>query len=64
MQEMAAIMAAVKAHSVLQTAVQKYLDLRASSDDAAESKPVLVKKVFAQPHSLQVVTPVHCQLAT
>ena len=64
MQEMAAILAAVKAHSVFQTAMRKYLDLRASSDDAAETKPALVDKVSTWARSLQAVTPVHWQLAT
>ena len=57
-------MAAVKAHSVFQTAMQKFLDLRASSNDAAESKPALVNKVFASAQSLQPASLMQWQLAT
>ena len=64
MQEMAAIMAAVKAHSVFQTAMQKFLDLRAPSNDAVETKPALVNKVDGLAQSLQSVPFVHWQLAT
>ena len=64
MQEMAAIMAAVKAHSVFQTAMQKFLDLRASSSDAAEAKPALVSKVFAKTQALPSAPRIHRQLAT
>ena len=37
-------MAAVKAHSVFQTAMQKFLDLRAPSNDSADAKPALVNR--------------------
>ena len=64
MQEMTAIMAAIKAHSVFQSAMQKFLDLRAPSNDSADAKPALVNKVFALAQSLQAVPLVHWQLAT
>ena len=57
-------MAAVKAHSVFQTAMQKFLDLRAPSNDAADAKPALINKVSALAQSLQSVPFVHWQLAT
>ena len=64
MQEMTAIMAAIKAHSVFQSAMQKFLDLRAPSNDAVETKPALVNKVFTLAQSLQPAPLVHWQLAT
>ena len=64
MQEMTAIMTAVKAHSVFQTAMQKFRDLRAPSNDAADAKPALVNKVFALAQSVQAVPIGNWQLAT